>query len=961
VGTIQIVGEAALRIGAITNELQRTVQRSVNDALKGVKAPKSNALTDLQRDLRRGELDLAKAREIALDAQEKISAAEKTLTDLRRSGTASAEDLTAAEKAHRRALLDVAIASEKVTSAEERGVRTRQRIHQINLEIAEEHARANERQATRLEQAFGRMGASIERNYARLRTSVSSRMGSVFGSLASGSRSAVANGVKLALVGTAAAGAVSSVASLTGAVGSLVAGLGQAAGVAGLLPAALVAVKAVTATVTLALTGMDDALKAVASGDAAKLEEALGKLSPAAAGFVRELDAAKPAFDRMRLDVQERAFAGLADSVQGLAERYLPVANQLFGGLADTMNGMVSDLINFAMSGEALGKTNITVENIRKAFSNLRLAVAPLGRALLDVVSVGSTFLPRLTDALSQAVSRWSERISAMAASGELEAFFQRALEALAQLGRIAGNVGSLIAGVFRAADAGGGGLLNTLEQITEEMSAFVNSAQGQGALRSFFGAMRQVVQALLPVIKSAVVLVGQLAPVFGRLAEIVGPILSSAFDILGPHLVTLGNLFADLVEATAPLIDALVELVAEALSAIEPVLPDIVAAFSDFVQVLADMLRGDLGAILVQLFKSLVELLPPLLELFSALLPVLEPILVLLGGIAILIVELINGLTFLATSLLGAKGAGETFGAALDYVRAQTDNAKDGFDRFVEGARTGIQAIVDNITWGKGAAGSGIQEMAAHWDWYNGSVLQKQELAKQYLARYIAGIRGLFSGHNSTVRNAGSAYFGLSNSARAATADAREALRRYVAGINSLLNPSSFYSKAFNSGTSLGSGFADGIRNQINKVLGAASDLAGAAGSFLPGSPAERGPFSGRGWTPYRGAALAAGFAEGIQRLTPLVALAAAQMAEVTSKAMTPGTLDPRADNGLSVALGAAQLAAAGNDGANTPDDGEDAVEALVAALERVQVTVSAQEAASGVNRVNRSNARRG
>lgn len=69
----------------------------------------------------------------------------------------------------------------------------------------------------------------------------------------------------------------------------------------------------------------------------------------------------------------------------------------------------------------------------------------------------------------------------------------------------------------------------------------------------------------------------------------------------------------------------------------------------------------------------------------------------------------------------------------------------------------------------------------------------------------------------------------------------------------------------AFGSGSSLGAGFAAGIQSQVGAVAAAAAALAAAASAPLPNSPAKVGPFSGKGWTPFRGAALAEGFAQGI------------------------------------------------------------------------------------------------
>lgn len=88
-------------------------------------------------------------------------------------------------------------------------------------------------------------------------------------------------------------------------------------------------------------------------------------------------------------------------------------------------------------------------------------------------------------------------------------------------------------------------------------------------------------------------------------------------------------------------------------------------------------------------------------------------------------------------------------------------------------------------------------------------------------------------------------------------------------------------------SGAALGQGFADGIRSKVGAVRQAALELAQAAAEPLPRSPAKIGPFSGRGWTPYRGASLALGFGEGITDSIPTVRGQVLDFASAVSTAM--------------------------------------------------------------------------
>lgn len=65
-------------------------------------------------------------------------------------------------------------------------------------------------------------------------------------------------------------------------------------------------------------------------------------------------------------------------------------------------------------------------------------------------------------------------------------------------------------------------------------------------------------------------------------------------------------------------------------------------------------------------------------------------------------------------------------------------------------------------------------------------------------------------------------------------------------------------------SGRALGDTFADGIRRSIANVQSAALSLVNAADAYMPHSPADKGPFSGRGWTLYSGMAIADALGKG-------------------------------------------------------------------------------------------------
>lgn len=81
----------------------------------------------------------------------------------------------------------------------------------------------------------------------------------------------------------------------------------------------------------------------------------------------------------------------------------------------------------------------------------------------------------------------------------------------------------------------------------------------------------------------------------------------------------------------------------------------------------------------------------------------------------------------------------------------------------------------------------------------------------------------------------------------------------------------------AMSAGQAIVQGVIDGIMGMIGSAGAAIGSVVDTIASYLPHSPAKRGPFSGKGWTPYSGKAIVQGLAEGIEAAgdTPTEAMA--------------------------------------------------------------------------------------
>src|SRR5690606_10270750 len=117
--------------------------------------------------------------------------------------------------------------------------------------------------------------------------------------------------------------------------------------------------------------------------------------------------------------------------------------------------------------------------------------------AMFDIGEVGGRVLADITGGTGEAGAGFRKMVADARASGELEAVMRRGVEVLRQLGSIAGNVGSILGSVFKAAQTAGADFLTTLERGTQALADFLKSGAGQTALVDFFREARATLDAL--------------------------------------------------------------------------------------------------------------------------------------------------------------------------------------------------------------------------------------------------------------------------------------------------------------------------------------------------------------------------------------------------------------------------------------------------------------------------------
>lgn len=208
--------------------------------------------------------------------------------------------------------------------------------------------------------------------------------------------------------------------------------------------------------------------------------------------------------------------------------------------------------------------------------------------------------------------------------------------------------------------------------------------------------------------------------------------------------------------------------------------------------------------------------------------------------------------------------------GAIYCYTHFQT--FRDVVDSVWAGIKTAFTAGVD---WVKNAFQWFNDLPGRMSDWFG----RAKDAAVAKLNELVIWVRGLPTGFVNAIGDLGHILYdsgaklitGLWDGAKAIL----EAVIRWVADLpRMIVTAIGDTSKTlYNSGASLIQGFNDGINSQAEAAKNAAGNVVGGTDALFPQSPAKEGPFSGGGWTFYRGQSLIQGFIEGIEDMGPKLA----------------------------------------------------------------------------------------
>jgi phage-related protein len=528
----------------------------------------------------------------------------------------------------------------------------------------------------------------------------------------------VAGGVLGAIRGLLTFGAVGiAAAGAAQGVGLLVAALAPAAGIMAALPAVVLGAQAAMGALRLATMGVGDAFSAALTGSAEEFADSLEDLSPAAQAAAREVRALKPAFEDLRNSVQDAFFSEIEGQITAVAAALRGPLMSGLTAISTEWGRAASGVAEYLASSQGAGNVLSILGGAEQAVGGLAAGTNELTAGVLRfAAAVSDAFGARLGDGIQSATERLGAFLTESARSGQAVAWVEAAVATFRQLGDIAGNVGSILSGVFGAADANGASFLGRLQLITAQVAEFVNSDPGQTALGAIFATVGQVAAQLGPIISALVTQLGGVAPA-------LAPILTG----LGPVLVGVINGLGAAVQGALPHLAVTFQQLGAAALSLAPALPPIAAGAAALARSGADLVAALAPAVtlLAQLLGPIVDYAAPVLVAAAATLVLVKAIAAVRVAFAVLQAAWLalntafvaNPLGVIIVAVIGLVAAIYLLYKRFGAVRAVVDTVgraiRDGFLAAVEFTRDLLSGLadffVDAFNSSRAAVSSGV------------------------------------------------------------------------------------------------------------------------------------------------------------------------------------------------------------------------------------------------------------
>lgn len=332
-----------------------------------------------------------------------------------------------------------------------------------------------------------------------------------------------------------------------------------------------------------------------ATGSAKTLNNALSLLAPNARKVVVGLHAALGAQSEFAQGIQNAFFAPFVSSnvvakISGLVKSLEGPLDAAAESLGATFSGIFGALTDPKGSAGLKG----TLNGIKDFFTEVNPGVKAFSDGFLALSGKGGAFGGAAGKVLSDLLTKFGDFLGKV----DIKGLFEAAKPVVASVLKTVENLSDTLGSLFKI--AGKTNFLSIFEQLSQTISDFAKSKDGQAALTALFKALNSIG--------------GGAAKILGEALRIVGDALIQASPFIGPFVDALVQLLATL----QPLGGPLGKLLGLVLSELTVAFTDLTPIIQPLIAALATLLDTYLNDA-ISLFGQLVAELPQLKPLFDA------------------------------------------------------------------------------------------------------------------------------------------------------------------------------------------------------------------------------------------------------------------------------------------------------------------------------------------------------
>lgn len=574
------------------------------------------------------------------------------------------------------------------------------------------------------------------------------------------------------------------------------------------------------------------------------------------------------------------ASAGIAPLTQKFAQLNMPAISAGMNEIAKSTNGVLKGTLAWTNSAAGIMAIRNIVQSSGDAFAtvapHIQSVVIALGNMLGRITAVSTAAGASGLSGVLDKLTAWMNKVDAASV--------------LSGIDKLKADFVAIKSAIENVIDTG-----EKLYSMWQQNKVAIGQVQdGIAVLAIVMGGP----------LGAAAAVVGLLIRHWSELSGVVGP-------VIGPIVTAVQNLL----NALAPLVPTIATMVVAFLTGLIPVINTVTAILHVLVPII--QIFGPALALIAPIVLASIVAWSALTKVFTAVQAGITAVKIVLPMLATLFTETIPSIV--SATAAGAVWVAEGIAGAASYAASLAVTVAESVAGFIA---MGIEALASAaevaaawviamgpIGWAIAAVVGLVALIVANWD-----------TVKSITADCWNFVSGIVVGAWNFLTNAIGT--GISNEI-SLVASLPGRILGALGDLGSLL---------YNAGVSVIQGLINGIENMLGSLGSAASSVASTIASYLPFSPAKRGPLSGHGSPSISGGKIASMVASGMMTQLPAVAAASEALANAVGMPGGAGYGSITTPRGALAATGAA----AGGGAAVVQLQGTDAILQLMRKLVR-------------------------